>query len=237
MKIFTHDDIRAIERMTIERGTSQAELIARVAEGVADEIAARYPSSRPTYVFAGPDNNGAYALATAGRLAEAGFQPDVYLINIGGDKLTPECRVCRDALKNVPGVKLIEVTGPFDLPYIDSNYLVVDGLFGANLLEGLNGGFITLVRYINDSGAEVVAIDVPSGMLADWNHGAINRNIVHATLTIALQFPHLSFLMAENAELVGEWKVLDIGLDPDAIKRTPTDFQTMDGRGDRKSVV
>ena len=40
--------------------------------------------------------------------------------------------------------------------------------------------------------------------------------------------------MAENAELVGEWKVLDIGLDPDAIKRTPTDFQTMDGRGIRR---
>ena len=45
MKLFTNDEIRAIERYTIEQeGISLAELIERVAEGVTDEICARWRS-------------------------------------------------------------------------------------------------------------------------------------------------------------------------------------------------
>lgn len=234
MKIFTNDDIRAIDRITIERGTSSAELITRVADGVADEIISRYPSSRPTAVFAGPGNNGADALAVSIRLARQGFMPDVYLFNIGGDKLSPECRTFKEGLRDQPGIRLTEVTGSFTLPDLDASYLVIDGLFGSGLREGLSGGFMSLVRYINESGASVVSIDVPSGMFSDWNRGVINRNIIHADLTIAIQFPRLAFLMKENAELVGQWKVIDIGLDADTIRHTPTNFQIVDTAGIRK---
>lgn len=234
MKIFTNDDIRAIDRMTIELGTSSAELIARVADGVADEVAAIFPDSRPTIIFAGPGNNGADALAVAARLAARGFKPDVYLFNIGGDKLSADCKAFRDSLKNQPGVRLLEVTGAFTLPDLDKSYLVIDGLFGSGLRDGLTGGFMSLVRYINDSGATVVSIDVPSGMFSDWNRNSINRNIIHADLTLAIQFPRLAFLMKENAELVGQWKVLDIGLDADTIRRTPTNFQIVDAGGMRR---
>lgn len=234
MKIFTNDDIRAIDRLTIERGITSAELIARVADGVTEEIVALFPESRPTAIFAGPGNNGADALAVAARLAGKGFQPDVYLFNIGGDKLSPDCRAFRDNLKNAPGVRLVEVTGAFTLPDLDKSFLVIDGLFGSGLRDGLTGGFMSLVRYINESGATVVSIDVPSGMFSDWNHGSINRNIIHSDLTLAIQFPRLSFLMKENAELVGKWKVLDIGLDADAIRRTQTNFQIVDASGMRR---
>ena len=236
MKIFTNDDIRAIDRLTIERGTSSSELINRVAAGVTDEIIARFPDSRPTAIFAGPGNNGADALAVAQRLAAQGFMPDVYLFNIGGDKLSAECRTFRDNLKTQPGVRLVEVTGAFTLPDLDRSYLVIDGLFGSGLRDGLSGGFKSLVQYINESGASVVSIDIPSGMFSDWNRGSINRNIIHADLTITTQFPRLAFLMKENAELVGEWKVIDIGLDSDAIRRTPANFQLVDAGGMKRPL-
>ena len=57
MKLFTNEQIRAIERHTIEtEGIPPGEIIERVAEGVADEIAARWRPSKPTIVFAGPGN-------------------------------------------------------------------------------------------------------------------------------------------------------------------------------------
>ncbi|MCM1028425.1 MAG: NAD(P)H-hydrate dehydratase [Pseudoflavonifractor sp.] len=236
MKIFTNDDIKAIDRLTIERGVSATDLIERVAEGVTDEIVARYPASRPTAIFAGPGNNGADALAVAARLAGQGFFPDIYLFNIGGDKLSEECRFYRDIVKSIPGIRLMEVTGAFTLPEVDRSFLIIDGLFGSGLREGLTGGFKTLVQFINDSGAAVVSIDVPSGMFSDWNRGAINRNIIHAQLTIAIQFPRLAFLMKENQELVGEWKTIDIGLDPDAIRHTRANFQLVDQGGIRKLI-
>ena len=91
MKLFTNEQIRTIERSTIEtEGVLPAEIIERVAEGVADEIASRWRPSKPTIVFAGPGNNGADALASARLLYERGFRPSVYLFNIGGDKLSVE---------------------------------------------------------------------------------------------------------------------------------------------------
>ena len=71
MKIFTNDDIRKIDRYTIdEEGISAHELVMRVAEGVTAEIVKRWRPTRPLTIFAGPGNNGADALAVARMLIE-----------------------------------------------------------------------------------------------------------------------------------------------------------------------
>ncbi len=61
-------------------------------------------------------------------------------------------------------------------------------------------------------------------MFGEWNARVIGRNVVHATLTMAIQFPRLSFFLGDNAELVGKWKVIDIGLSNRAIMETPTKY-------------
>ena len=106
MRIFNTEDIRAIDRRTMEAdGVSSLELIDRVAQGVASEIAARWRPTKPVVVFAGPGNNGADALAVARILAVMGFSPSVYLLNIGGNKLSRDCRDCRDRLiAEAPGI-------------------------------------------------------------------------------------------------------------------------------------
>lgn len=232
MKLFTTEEIRAIHRYTIENeGVSSLDLIERVGEGVADEIAVRWRPNKPTIIFAGPGNNGADALAAARMLYERGFRPEIYLFNIGGDKLSADCAAERDRLLGAaPEVNFAEVTNNFSMPEITVNHLVVDGLFGSGLREELKGGFKILVQYLNDEKATVVSIDVPSGLLGDWNPQIVNRNTVHATLTLAIQFPRISFFMADNAELVGEWKVLDIGLSEQAIAKTPTNYRLTDKR-------
>ena len=129
-----------------------------------------------------------------------------------------------------------EVKGNFTLPDLSRNHLVIDGLFGSGLREPLSGGFMALVRYINESNATVVSIDVPSGMFSDWNRGAINRNIIHANLTLAVQFPRLPFFLSDNADLVGEWKVLDIELSAEKIRETPTDYYMVE-KNDVRRVI
>ena len=111
MKLFTTEEIRAIDRRTIEQeGVPSLELIERVAEGVADEISSRWRSNKPTMVFAGPGNNGADALGAARLLFERGFRPEVFLFNIGGDKLSTDCAASRDRmLAEVPDIIFHEV--------------------------------------------------------------------------------------------------------------------------------
>lgn len=225
MKIFTTEEIREIDHYTIhEEGVASIELIEQVARGVTCEIVARWRPNKRIAIFAGSGNNGADALAVACMLIEEGYHPEVFLFNIGGNRLSNDCLIMRNRLKELNYSEFVEVLGNFPFPDLNRSHVVIDGLFGSGLREPLSGGFMSLVRYINESEATVVSIDVPSGMFCDWNQGSINRNVIHATLTLAVQFPRLAFFIADNAELVGEWKVLDIDLSAEKIKNTPSNF-------------
>lgn len=231
MKLFTTSDIRAIDTQTIEKeGISSLDLVKRAARGVADEIMKRWPASRPITIFAGPGNNGADALATAINLITGGYHPSVYLFNIGGNMISPNCKEVRNELKSLgSSIDFTEVTGQFTIPELSRSHIVIDGLFGTGLRDELTGGFKSLVRYINESDATIVSIDIPSGMNGDLTCRNVNRNIIHADLTIAIQFPRISFFMKNNAELVGEWITVDIGLSQNAIANTPTNFHFVEG--------
>lgn len=226
MKIFTADQIREIDRKTIENdGITSLQLIERVAEGVAVEVVSRLKANSRISIFAGPGNNGADALAAATMLYDQGYKPEVFLFNIGGDKLSADCATMRDRLlRQWPDADFTEIIKQFNRSHLDRNSIVIDGLFGTGLREALSGGFRELVKFICDSGATVISIDVPSGLSVDWNPNAVARNMVHATVTLGVQFPHLSFLMAENADIVGEWKTIDIGLSATEIRRMAPAF-------------
>ncbi len=70
MKIFTNEQIRAIEQYTIEKeGVASTELIERAASAMTAEITSRWRQDKKVWVFAGHGNNGADALVVARMLA------------------------------------------------------------------------------------------------------------------------------------------------------------------------
>lgn len=225
MKIFSTENIRKIDRVTIdEEGVSSQELIRRVAEGVTGEIVGRWSPSTPVVIFAGSGNNGADALVVGRLLLEAGFYPRILLFNFKGNSLSRDCLQAKRDLLATGYQGLFEVIDRAELPSLGPEHLVIDGLFGSGLRDPLEGGFMMLARLISESGAYVISIDVPSGMFGDWNSRIIGRNVVHANLTMAVQFPRLAFFLADNAPLVGRWKTIDIGLSRRAILETPTKY-------------
>ena len=225
MKIFTAENIRSIDRYTIEEeGVSSMELIHRAAMGVAGEILSNFPPSKPTIIFAGSGNNGADALIVGKILIENGFRPHILLFNFNGNSLSRDCAAAKRELLSLPDVHLTEIIDRANIPCIEAHHLVIDGMFGTGLNNPLAGGFTTLVQNISDSGATIISIDVPSGMFSDWNHSVRSRNVIHATTTLAIQFPRIAFFLADNAPLVGDWKVINIDLSQKAIDDTPTKY-------------
>lgn len=144
------------------------------------------------WVIAGQGNNGADALAVARMLLEQGYNVQVLLFNVFG-RLSEGCIHSRKRLLDAGNVNFTEVTGDFNPPFISPDSLVIDGLFGSGLREPLTGGFRSFVDYINESKATIVSIDVPSGLMAEWNEDTLRRNVIHAHLTLALQFPRVAF--------------------------------------------
>lgn len=234
MKIFNSETIKGIDKATCEaQGISSLELMERAADAVACEIISLFLPSRRFVVVAGPGNNGGDALAVARRLMEQGYRHvEVFLFNVTG-RLSDDCVAEREKLLQLEEVDFTEVTKTFAPPFLDSTCVVVDGLFGSGLTRPLEGGFKGLARYINESGAYVISIDVPSGLCGEWNGAAPRRDMVRANLTLTFQLPRLSFFFEENAEVLGNWKLLDIELDKATIKKIPSEFMLIEKRSVR----
>lgn len=225
MKIFTTKGLQNIfARTTATTEGGGLGVMERIASSVSCEIISRWLPKKRFVLFAGPGSNGCIALAVARMLIEQGYRLEVFLFNVPSMPISEECKINRDKLIALGGVDFTEVQTTFEMPYISTDDVVIDGLFGTGLTSPLKGGFTMLVQGINDSNAFVVSIDMPSGLLAEWNLNNDRRNIIKADLTLAFKFKRLSFFFAENAEYVGTCKVLDIDFDPEAIRKTPSNF-------------
>ncbi|WP_256823863.1 NAD(P)H-hydrate epimerase, partial [Porphyromonas gingivalis] len=222
--IFTGARIKELDRYTIEHEpVSSIDLVERAAATWVYEFERLYTQQRRIIVFAGPGNNGADALCAARILGENGYSVDAFLFNVSGS-LSPECNECRVRLLETSGIRLTEVVDNFIPPELSSQTVVVDGLFGVGLNRPLQGGFAKVVEFLNQSGAEIVSIDIPSGLFEEDNFGNNPNAIIRATHTLTFEYPKLSFLFSENADYVGKWKVLNIGLSVEGKQTIKTEY-------------
>ncbi|MCF0213574.1 MAG: NAD(P)H-hydrate dehydratase [Muribaculaceae bacterium] len=228
MKILPIDDLTKVLAIAAEDLGPDGTLdqIERYAEGVVAFIAElRYGVSKPIVIFAGPGGNGADALAAARLLADAGYSRlQVFLFNIKNRGFSDNCRRQRDRLLRQNKVNFVEVVGSMEPPELTTDHLVIDGLFGTGLRDKLPTGFSVLARIINESGATVISLDLPSGVHADWNPTLMPRDVVKANYTLACGAPHLAYFTPDAAPLCGKSSIVDIGLTPSAMREVATPY-------------
>lgn len=224
MKIFATNVIKELDAYTIENEPiTSIDLMERAAKAIATAIAKRWNTDTRFFVFAGPGNNGGDALAVSRLLAEQGYQIKVFLFN-PKIHLNPDCQTNLNRLKLQGLVDLQIVEKQFNPVDISNEDVIIDGLFGSGLSAPLSGGFAAVVRYLNATNAPIVSIDIPSGLMGENNTDNNPENIIHAKYTFSLQLPKLAFILPENEDIVGEWKLLDIGLNEEILEDKDTDY-------------
>ncbi|MBE9467428.1 MAG: NAD(P)H-hydrate dehydratase [Bacteroidetes bacterium] len=227
MKIFKTQFIKLIDKYTIENETiSSINLMERAATKVADWLINKYSVEKEFFVFVGPGNNGGDALVVARLLAVNNYKINVFIVKIT-EKFSDDFNINFKRLKELSEqnnqLVINTLTQESQLPVINSSNVVVDGIFGSGLSRPLENLPAIVVNYINKAEAEVVAIDIPSGLFGEDN-SQNNEKIINADFTLTFQFPKLSFLFPENDRYVGEWHVLDIRLDKNFINKSETDY-------------
>lgn len=228
MKIFTSAQIQELDKYTIDHEPVKSiDLMERAAKALTTAIMQEWTERTPVVVFAGPGNNGGDALAVARMLAAEKFSVSVYLFNIH-NKLSENCEINKQRLIDGKKARFTEINLNFDPPALKAGTLVVDGLFGTGLDKPLMGGFASLVKYINQSSARVVSLDMPSGLMCEDNSYNIRTNIIHADLTLTLQQKKLAMLMPDMQAFLGQVKVLDIRLSPDYIRNTEAPYRILE---------
>ena len=222
MKIFTSKTIQKIDKYTIDNEPVRSiDLMERAANKIFVELVKNY-TDRQLLVLAGPGNNGGDALALARMLLLEGFE--VITILLKSNDLSTDATINKERLYRISQAKIFVWEENQQLPDISDKCVIIDGLFGSGLNRPLEGSALNLAQQINKLQAEVVSIDIPSGLMSENNNDNNPDGIINATLTFSFQFPKLAFLFPENQEFVGKWQVLDIGLHKKIISETTTDW-------------
>ncbi len=218
MKIFETSQIKEIDAYTISHEpVSSIDLMERAAAACSEWICKKADPQQSVLFFTGPGNNGGDAWAVARQMAGRGYiNCRFYLLNISG-KISKDSEINRKRLSDQGIVEIHEIKEEADFPDIGENDLVIDGLFGSGLTRPADGLAAGLIRHINNSGSQVISIDIPSGLFGEDNSVNNSDSIIRAAYTLTFEFPKRAFFYAENYAYTGEWIILPIGLHPGII--------------------
>lgn len=171
------------------------------------------------HVFAGYGFNGACALEIARLLGEQKYKVKAYLFYKQGS-IEDICEHQRNRLLNSSeGIALTEVSREFKMPVFNPNEIIIDGLFGSELIYPIEGGFLSLIKRLNTSGLPIVSIDIPSGIRSEYNTEVDRDQAIKATYTITFDTPRLAMLQPENKKNIGSWRALPLNINPEVHSR------------------
>ncbi len=226
MKILRAEQIRAIDAYTIEHEpVLSIELMERAALACFKALEGKLSKSEPISVFCGMGNNGGDGLVLTRLLNQKGFTAFAYLIK-HSEKTSKDNQINQKHLNASFPKHLLEVNTAADLNKLpkENFKVIIDALLGTGLNKAPEGLLADAIDFINTfSSASVYSIDVPSGLNCD-EPSIQNTHIIKAKCVLSFQFPKLGFLMAENADYVKSFELLDIGLHPDAIAQHTTSY-------------
>jgi len=222
MKLYWARDMREVDRISIEEmGVPSLTLMENAATAVTQALLELVPEllAGSVTVLCGRGNNGGDGMAVARLLRGKGYEPQVLLAaepsSLSGDAAAQLGRL------RSSGVPFTVVSTPDSMPataarLCDSD-LVIDALLGTGLSGPARGYQAEIIKAVNDSGAFIAAVDIPSGLSGDALGPSGETVEADLTLTLALAKPCL--YTPEGAPFCGEVVVLDIGEPREAVRR------------------
>jgi NAD(P)H-hydrate epimerase len=216
MKIVTAEQMRNIDRESVQMGTPVSTLMENAGKAVAEETQ-KYlgaPDKQQILCLIGAGNNGGDGLVAARYLYDWWAKVTVYLCS---DRPADDANL---KLVKGRGIKYIEAAKDSDFKKLDEELgkatCVIDGLLGTGKMRPLEGIFKSVLEKVGDAGKTrkfcIVAIDLPSGMDAD--NGAVDPACPTADMTVTLGLPKPGLFKFPGAERVGKLKIADIGIAP-----------------------
>lgn len=211
--VITIAQMREWEKATWAAGQTEAEVIRRVGQCVAAHALRLTQPDDLIVIVAGKGNNGADARASQDHLS----QRRVNLIEI------------KDPAADFSKLEALLSLRPA---------LVIDGLFGIGINRALNSDWVRVIERVNDSGAKILAVDVPSGLNCDT--GEPQGGAIRATTTLTVGATKIGMLKESAWPFVGRLEVAtEVGLAPCSLKSALnwTLAQDFDGFPPARSVA
>jgi ADP-dependent NAD(P)H-hydrate dehydratase / NAD(P)H-hydrate epimerase len=220
MKLVTVAEMRAIEQEADSSGITYSQMMENAGVGLAKIILEMVyeDDEQPAVVgLVGPGNNGGDALVALAHLAAQDWHIRAYLVNRPVEK-DPLIERLRQA-----GVEITvanqDINYEMLTAFISSAAVVIDGVLGTGFKLPLKNDLAEVLRAVNAAIAEldwppyVVAVDCPSGVNCDT--GEAVQDTIPASVTVTMAAVKQGLVKFPAFDLVGELRVVDIGLTDD----------------------
>jgi hydroxyethylthiazole kinase-like uncharacterized protein yjeF len=217
MKYVSIAEMRAIEQEADSSGLTYAKMMDKAGLGLAKVILglSYNQEDKPEALgLVGPGNNGGDTLVALAHLAAQGWKARAYLI-----RRKQEGDVLIEHLKKANGeVFLGDKDKSFEnlTAFINTADVVVDGILGTGFKLPLKDDIGKYLKATNsalsalDLPPFVIAVDCPSAV--DCDSGEAAPDAIPASLTVCMAAVKSGLLKFPAFELVGEMRVVDIGL-------------------------
>ena len=226
MKIFSGKQIYEADKFTIEKQEiSSFALMERAAGQLFQWLHQRMQGAQvKIHIFCGIGNNGGDGIALARYLWEHGYNFDTYVVNYSEKR-------SKDFLLNLDRLKERKIWPNFlnkgaTLPEIHPDDIIIDAIFGIGLNRPPDPWVGEIIGYLNNNGAFILSVDVPSGLYLDR---AVEQAeyVIRSNYVLSFQAPKLIFFLPETGVYIREWDVLDIGLDREFLQAEPVTYHFM----------
>lgn len=218
MKILTTQQIRALDAYTIATDpVASIDLMERACLAFTTWFTDRFDPLCKIGVVCGTGNNGGDGLGIARLLKGRGYKVQVWIVR-GAGKATEDFTANEHRLGAIPTVDITD--DPAGL--FDNDDILIDALFGSGLSRPPEGLYAQVIQALNAAPAKRVAVDIPSGLLADKPS---HETVVRADYTISFQLPKLAFMFPQYHIFTGEWVLVDIGLSKEFISTAETPYR------------
>jgi hydroxyethylthiazole kinase-like uncharacterized protein yjeF len=212
MKVLTAEQMREVDRRTIELGIPGIVLMENAGHRVVEFLEETFAplASHRIAILCGKGNNGGDGMVIARQLFTR-IRPRALHVALAGDP----AELKGDALANY---RMLQVCGcPVAreiTPAMHEASIVIDALLGTGLKGPVTGPMLDWIRAINSGFplAKVVAVDIPSGLESD---AADTRGeVARADYTVTFTAPKVGQALPPNCDRVGALRVGAIGSPP-----------------------
>ncbi|WP_318385634.1 bifunctional ADP-dependent NAD(P)H-hydrate dehydratase/NAD(P)H-hydrate epimerase [Enterobacter sp.] len=204
--IWPADELKRAEKEAADAlGITLYELMQRAGEAAFHVARTHYPDAAHWLILCGHGNNGGDGYVVARLAAAAGI--DVTLVALESEKPLPEeAQAACDAWLNAGG----EIHG-LDALWPETVDLIIDGLLGTGLTQAPRETVAALIEKANQHLAPVLALDIPSGLLAQT--GATPGAVINAAHTVTFIALKPGLLTGKARDVVGQLHHHALGLE------------------------
>ena len=226
MKILKAAQMGEVDRLTTELyRIPSIFLMENAGRRCAEELSKAVPdlAKKRIAILCGRGNNGGDGFVVARYLALGGARPDIFLF-ASPESLTGDARtnfLITEAMQ-LP-IRILPEAGAVAACFAGASApeadVIVDALFGTGLARPIGSDFLPVLKWVDHVSARafVMAVDIPSGLMADSPE--VPGPVIKANLTVTFSALKPAHVLSPAADFAGKIVLTPIGSPPALLEK------------------